>query len=664
MIVKNWIKRRKNQRAVFGALLLIIVALLRLPWIDCDAGSPSLWTYGSFLTDEGYYTAGGRQAYLGHDFVSASTREGYTFYTCPMMHLEAFASYKLFGLTTWAHRVPFVLGAILAWLAVYWMAARKTVPWLAFATTLIVSCNPYSLVYERTASSDIAMGSLVVFACFLLLRRKSMFTVLSGILFALACQCKFSAIAFVPMFLALAWPSRKKRFWTLVIWCFSAFAVYKAARWGVDAYFSSMAAKAGLDGETFHAMLVRTSKGLGWKIKSIPAMLLRWSTIPRWGEGGNLLFFMVWGVVVPAGVVLRRIMFSPLKWSVAARLSFGMLAYMVLVGTHIFYNVRYLTPIMFFIPLLIILARRELKFRLAFTPSLLKWSLLTAGGLVAYLLVFSVWPFGAGLDTQAMKDFFYSPYLPPKRNLWALTGMFIFVSTVFVVLPACLVFRKQLKIRSMLAGFVLVLLGSQLCSTVVPYLSPAILEKPPAWKTWAAAFQSVIVLYCFTVWLRPRFIRGFRGWYGLFIVVFMGIYLLTPSWSKGFGELMSRKTYVRDTTLQLQKQLPENSVMMGERSSTMFVSSKMDVASLGKMQEPDVIETVVSQLQREPDRPVFIMLDPVERNCWVALQKNQDKVTLKIIGKVPLPSLGSPALMDIYIGQLFLPPGGQQMNKR
>ena len=43
--------------------------LLRIFWIDCDSGIPSMWEYGFHVTDEGYYLGGGRDMFLWGSFV-------------------------------------------------------------------------------------------------------------------------------------------------------------------------------------------------------------------------------------------------------------------------------------------------------------------------------------------------------------------------------------------------------------------------------------------------------------------------------------------------------------------------------------------------------------------------------------------------------------------
>lgn len=77
--------RTCRTRLIFGFLVVLVVGLLRLPWLNADAGNSGLW--GSFfLTDEGEYTAGGRHAVLHGTFTDPELSTPNTLPTSPGMH--------------------------------------------------------------------------------------------------------------------------------------------------------------------------------------------------------------------------------------------------------------------------------------------------------------------------------------------------------------------------------------------------------------------------------------------------------------------------------------------------------------------------------------------------------------------------------------------------
>jgi hypothetical protein len=214
---------------------LLVLAGLRLPWLEADSGNAGFWTYAYFVSDEGEYTAGGRLHYLTGSFVDALLGEPHTFTTSPLMHFTAAWGYRIMGLSYGAARLPTMIAAMVGWLAIYWMTSRRTAPWLACLLVALLSSNPLSLTYERTASSDIMCGSLIILAILCLdiacagrvmfngirhpgesrdpVHAASKFAIrntllplllfLSGIFFALSFFAKLTALAFVPMLLLL-----------------------------------------------------------------------------------------------------------------------------------------------------------------------------------------------------------------------------------------------------------------------------------------------------------------------------------------------------------------------------------------------------------------------------------------------------------------------------
>jgi len=54
----------KNKRLLFWlglATFALVYLALRVFWITCDTGIPSIWEFGFHTTDEGYYLCGGKE---------------------------------------------------------------------------------------------------------------------------------------------------------------------------------------------------------------------------------------------------------------------------------------------------------------------------------------------------------------------------------------------------------------------------------------------------------------------------------------------------------------------------------------------------------------------------------------------------------------------------
>ena len=154
-----------DSRIKFWFLLLAfasIYLLFRLPWLSCDPGVPSLWEYGYNATDEGYYLSGGKEKFLWGYFVDLSRSEASTYGYSAGTHWLSYLAYLLFGLSTWAWRLPFFAICLCAWLTMFCHVARKAGAVASFVLCTSISIIPMLVAYERTASNDVLIGALVV----------------------------------------------------------------------------------------------------------------------------------------------------------------------------------------------------------------------------------------------------------------------------------------------------------------------------------------------------------------------------------------------------------------------------------------------------------------------------------------------------------------------
>ncbi len=198
-------------RLFFLVLLLGILGITRWTWIDCDGGTPSLNEYGYFATDEGYYCGGGKNQYLFGQFVNVLRASPNTYAICPALHVLTWGSFSIFGQTTWAHRVFPLLFSTLAWAALFYFLSRRTRPWIAFALCACCVLNPLLMVYERTASSDVLMASVVVMGYILARRKGFLGPFLGGCVFGLGLWVKQSIWVLVALGLSGALATHNTR---------------------------------------------------------------------------------------------------------------------------------------------------------------------------------------------------------------------------------------------------------------------------------------------------------------------------------------------------------------------------------------------------------------------------------------------------------------------
>jgi len=147
---------------VWMAAFAVLWLGLRVPWLPCDGGVPSFWEYGYFVTDEGYYLYGGKEKFLHGSFVNLTRHEAFTYGYAPLLHWISYLTHLVCGHSGWAWRVPFAAVNFAAWLAMFRWCAKRAGAAAAFALCAAVSSAPLVVEYERTASNDVFIGSLLV----------------------------------------------------------------------------------------------------------------------------------------------------------------------------------------------------------------------------------------------------------------------------------------------------------------------------------------------------------------------------------------------------------------------------------------------------------------------------------------------------------------------
>ena len=189
-------------RIKFWFLLLAFAAiylLFRLPWITCDPGVPSLWEYGYNATDEGYYLSGGKEKFLWGYFVDLARSEASTYGYSSGTHWLSYLSCSLFGLSTWAWRLPFFAICLSAWLTMFCHVARKSGAVASFVFCASISMIPMLVAYERTACNDALIGSLVVMSYVCATGRSKLRIIAAGMLLGLVALVKPSVWVLLPV---------------------------------------------------------------------------------------------------------------------------------------------------------------------------------------------------------------------------------------------------------------------------------------------------------------------------------------------------------------------------------------------------------------------------------------------------------------------------------
>jgi 4-amino-4-deoxy-L-arabinose transferase-like glycosyltransferase len=621
------------QRWLYGIALILILGSLRFPWRECDAGNWGIWSYGSFNTDEGEYTGGGRLMFLTGEWLDPEMGYPSTLRYAPAMHLLSAISYEICGLSIAAARWPTMLAAVVAWLMVYHIASRATVPWLAGVMTLVASCNPVSLTYERWGSSDVVFTAGVVAAWWLQRKPSPWRATATGAMLGFAILTKMTAIVFVPfLFAAIAARHRQR---TRRVWCFNAalIAVFVAGQLWVTWCVNSAAAE-GLN-------LADFPSGESMLTFDLPTMLKALSLFPRPYTAMHLVPFILWLMLLPLWylvIIWQRTgrLLTPRMMMCAA-----LFVYVATLAVQARNPIRYFVPLLYFAPLMLAYGHRMLP-RTNARPV----------GFVAVLLVsiaamFWVYWKPVNLPSDAPNYFFANEYILPEKSGWN--------------------FSWPVRVGSavLLAAVALVRLGSR------QWFVAGTLSASAAWiftagygyantmGTWCIPQRLQIqcgVIAVFVVLLAGRQWRRSVYWYLCAALSFYVAVLFTPSWQRAFFDLASRQYTVRCAGERIASLLPADSVVIGRRATTLLEPSLLRVGHFtlcgyGKGDASAFAQRLSELLKTAPRGTVYWLLasDSVRTCVSPDQQEIFSQFQVELVDTIPVLHDSAPALVPMYM---------------
>lgn len=638
----------RSKRFLYGAGLLLLLVACRLPWLQCDIGVPSLWDYGYFNTDEGGYTLEGRYLYLTGSIFDPLLMGSGTFMFAPLQHFLCFLSYKCFGLNDWAHRVPVLIVSVAAWMGVYMTLCRRTAVWLSALVVAIVSCNPVSVVYERTASTDILMGGLVVFAYAFALRRSLWNVVICAAFMALAYSAKASCVGIIPLIGLVVVSAREQRWRRGFLFAATLITLLGVCRYILNCYIVHLAALEGMAPDEMLGILWR-SCGIP-KLPDVAFAAKSYSSFPRWTNAGVFGVGLVFAMLIPFVALIGRLFNKVARWDRYAALYLGMIIYMaaVDVGRGGFY-VRHYVPLLFFIPILIVQIRKEIPVKV--NSSWRQGLGFIAISFLAFEAIFWLAPLGV-LDPRLLIPYFCNQHNAPATNLWGITWRMIIPAMAAL---ACAAWgfqkwtRQPWKRCGLLLGvsFVIAHFGS----TGWPVFRFGLMDAVAKQNIVPLLLLHILLIGVGAFWLLPW--AGLRRWktcYTCLIAAFVASWLINPYWRSGTMELMTRKSERRSMAQSLEQFLPANAVVLGDQSAALLIGSRLDTVPFVHLPDEQMINQI-ERIERSHKVP-FVLLDKIQNQQWQALARNASRVQCKIISKIILPAHHNGEPIDCYLARL------------
>ncbi len=601
---------RRNQRWLVGCVLAVVLALLRFPWGEADGGNSRMWSFAYFGTDEGYYTSGGRLAYLTGQFVDPELGDPPTFLTSFGMHLLSYLGYRLSGLSLASARWPTMVAAIGGWLAAYALASRKTAPIVTGAVVLVMSCNPLSLTYERVASTVVIVGSLAVLALACATSRRRALAWVAGALMALALSVKINAVVLFPV-IVLAIVTVPKARWEKAIRVLGSFFFVLVLVW-IGRQLCLGASSSGADGTVLVRQLSRGSQ-FSATLSQHPSEWSRSLLIfPRWPN--NMLFgpLLVWMFAFPVWIIL-------LCWGQTGKIltrrtvvAWGVLIYLAALGVQRYNFMRYFLPVLYFLPILIVQAR-SLVIQM---PKPVGRKLLALAGVTVVLLA-GFW-LRPKQPVAELWDFLYNDVTLPRKLSWGLVAMQFVIGPLLAALALGFnLGSARCRLRWGLAIGLGVSFGWLFFVNAVIFTL-----NVPAELVMKQVLSQLSLIVCLGMILAGKSTRNWRHWYAGHAALYLVVAMLNADWSKAYGELAWREHYTQNASGQLAEFLPKDAIVIGTRATTLLrdTNLRLGMSSLNYTQR-EFVETVAGVLQNNPKRPLYWLVDGPGNSQWLSYLK-------------------------------------------
>jgi len=626
----------RRARLLFGLLVVLVTGALRLPWLDADPGNRGLW--GSFfLTDEGEYTAGGRIAYMRGTFIDPELSTPNTLPTSPAMHLLSYGSYRVFGLKYGTIRVPSVLAAVAAWFCAYWLASRYTAAGVACAVTLLVSCNPLSVSYERVVSTDGMAGVLTIVSVVCALRKTSLSKAAAGLFLGIAFLFKPTAVLFAPMVGSLCIFRSHKWRQDVILFLLPWLAVVGIGKWWVHSL---------LQGTSF------LSTDSVWKATQLdPWTVLRiFSNFPKYPFSVHMGLMLPVLIAVPAWCWLVSIARSTRRWTVPNILCAGVLFFAFVLSTQTWNSARYFLPAIYWLPVLLVFARRAVwKFDSSWTGILKR-----IVGCFAVLVVLYWIPMN--MSVGDLRDFASGEAFTSARFSWIL-----FWPKLLMAMVTLAIFAKTFSWRRwtwreyfLAVGVGAVVMVLMFSNYVHSYED--VYGTVPQQSYLRSRFfsQNQIVLQLGVCGLALLFSAHrteatWRRWYGGWLLLLIGFCVFNTHWRGACAEMFSRHDLFRTTSREIEQRIPPGSIVAGQRASSLLRATSFRTG-FGNANRHETFIPGLLHLLDKPGSEIYWLVESDWDPFWMDYEQNvKDRLHVQVVETYSLPSMLSPNFVPVYL---------------
>ncbi len=639
------------------AVFLLAYLALRVFWLTGDPGIPSVWEYGYNATDEGYYLGGGKEKFLWGCFVDLPRTEVFTYGFSPLTHWLSYLAHLAFGLSTWTWRIPFVLIYALAWAAVYFHVARRAGAGNALGLCLATSCMPMLIAYERTASNDVLIGSLLVLAYVIGAGAAKWRLFAAAVVAGAIVLVKPSVWALLPIALAGVLETPKFRKPWQDVAAFLAAAVASVFCWKALGAYAALpdAQKAGV---TVWEIVRRTTTHYPLPpLFDFASHFKGLSAFPRDPSYALMGVATAFVFALPAVMAMRGLYLR--RWNARTLLFFAVPAYVAAVNVMNTQYTHYFIPALMTLPFLLAATMEELS--ADSTDGAFRWKRLAcvAGGVALVCALIVACLLNAQTPAKEAQQFYSRVYNFPAKNVWGLTGgaMAGFVALV-VAFAAALRGLKAARVQAVFWALAAFAAASSVFAAwpavqLAPYMRGYVdlSFAPMCLCLVVSAVLAVVAFGCAEAVPWRKALAPF------FVACMALCCVVAPSWRRSACELVKPPAHRHaEVAKELKALLPPDAVVIGERSNQMLMSLPIRTATTFAANS-DPIPVIKSVLAAEPQAKLYALADTQHAYNLQHYREHAREYALQLVKTFKMPSFATGADSDVHLCRIVpLPP--------
>lgn len=640
----------KASKWIWFAAFAVVWLGLRVFWLDGDAGIPSVWEYGYNVTDEGYYMGAAKDKFLWGAFNDLVRSESFTYGYSALTHWISYIGYRLFGLSDWKWRIPFVLIYFIGWCLAFRHAARRIGPVAAFCAAAAFACVPVTVIYERTAGNDVTIAALFVISYCLAVGTGHWRLVVPALVAGAIILIKPSLWVLLPLLLAGVWDGRKTSRWWLDAVIFLAALALSVWGWrGLQ--LLSVLPETAANGVSAAEIIRRTTTHNALpNLFDFAAIFRGFASFPRDPSFKLLSVEAAFMSAVPLAMVARAILLR--RWTPRFLLYLFVPTYVAAISVNNSIYTHYFHPVMVFLPIL----WSEIIADLSEDADAAEgWRmpavLLALTAAASALLV--LWAGTQIVRPQEVQAYYSRIHNLPQGNVWAFDWPYVLAAgfAAFVLVGA---FRglRSLGREGVTAALVAAATGS-VAFAGLPAVHLSTYFKSTQWSYLAPVALAFVVGMLFVLAVFGVRNGTFRR---RFLAVFVPAavilsFALTPQWRDSACEMFAPVRHVqRDVAQEVAKLLPEGAVVLGERSTQVLMGQPFrTVTTMPGCNPIPILERLV---KRDPQVKLYGLFDSQNAYNIQHLQKNKDKYDLLLLRKFSMPSFVSAKPVDVFFCQV------------